>query len=471
MPEGHSAPHAAAGQSAVTVDVAHAARFVAANRPPVTQDQHAVVNPNPASIAEFRAVAPARPVAGRWRAKPRVSTTGLHVLSAVAPSRRLSVPHTGRIMALSRVRLGVASWWRVCWAAMRLRRVPTKSAVILLATVGTMAGATPALADDPGRQALAWGTNTYFQLGDGTATDRSAPVEALLPDGLTVTDVDAGFNHSVALTSDGLVLAWGGNDAGQLGDNTTTDRDRPVPVLTPGGTKATAVAAGYLASLALTSTGQVYAWGAGPLGNGSDGDSTFPVLVSLPPGVTAVAVAANSGHAMVLTSTGQVYAWGENNFGQLGNGTNTNSNVPVLASLPGGVTATSIGASEYHGLVVTSTGQVYTWGWNFYGQLGDGTNVNRNTPGPVPLPGGTTVTDVAGGYGRSFAITATGRVLAWGGGLLGNDSNIDSNTPVSVSLADNVRVTDISAGDSHSLAVVAPRTGVGMRCERIWATR
>jgi alpha-tubulin suppressor-like RCC1 family protein len=219
-----------------------------------------------------------------------------------------------------------------------------------------------------------WGYNRWGVLGDGTTTHRSTPVDV---SGLTsgVTAVAAAFVHTCALTTSGGVKCWGGNGSGQLGDGTTTDRLTPVDVV--GLSDVTAIAA----SCALTRTGGVKCWGRnnyGQLGDGTTRDSSTPVDVSgLTSGVTAIA--GNSAHTCALISTGGVKCWGENDFGQLGDGTTGNRSTPVDASgLSSGVTAIAVGS--FHSCAITRTGGSKCWGWNVNYQLGDGTTVTRLTP-------------------------------------------------------------------------------------------
>ena len=176
------------------------------------------------------------------------------------------------------------------------------------------------------------------------------PVQVKLPDGAKATAVAAGAYDSLALTSKGAVFAWGYNADGELGNGTKFGSDVPVKVKLPAGTKVTRIAAGgpltgvgtVVAgpghSLALTARGVVFAWGYnmdGELGNGGTGSSTVPVKVKLPPGTKVTAVAAGAVHSLAVTSTGAVLAWGGNNFGQFGDGSYAGSDVPVKAKLPG----------------------------------------------------------------------------------------------------------------------------------------
>ena len=165
---------------------------------------------------------------------------------------------------------------------------------------------------------LAWGYDADGELGDGNRTNSDVPVKVKLPAGTKVTAVAAGGYYSLALTSTGAVLAWGYNTDGELGDGNTTSSDVPVKVKLPAGRKVTAVAAGGSLegvggdtagpghSLAVTSTGTVLAWGYnadGELGDGNRTSSDVPVKVKLPAGRKVTAVAAGELHSLAVTST------------------------------------------------------------------------------------------------------------------------------------------------------------------------
>ena len=320
---------------------------------------------------------------------------------------------------------------------------------------------------------FAWGWNIVGQLGNGSTNGSDVPVKARLPGGTKVTAISAGFAHSVALTSTGAVLAWGKNYNGNLGNGSTTDSDVPVKVNLPTGTKVTAIAAGAEHNLAVTSTGAVLAWGYnayGQLGNGGTGASDVPVNVSLPTGTKVTAVAAGALHSLALTSTGTVLAWGYNVDGELGDGSTTNSDVPVKVNLPPGTKVTAVAAGGYYSLALTSTGAVLAWGYNADGELGDGNRTSSDVPVKVKLPAGRKVTAVAAGGllegvgadtvgpGHSLAVTSTGAVLAWGynaDGELGDGNRTNSDTPVKVKLPAGRKVTAVAAGELNSLAVTS----------------
>jgi LPXTG-motif cell wall-anchored protein len=291
------------------------------------------------------------------------------------------------------------------------------------------------------------------------------PIEAHLPAGTVFTAVSGGYGHSVALTSTGQVYAWGQNDDGQLGDGSFTESTEPVRVHLPEGSTVTAIASGQDFVLALTSTGTVLSWGLnewGQLGNGTTGlDSDVPVEVHLPEGTTVTAISAGAGHALALTSAGEVLAWGDNDFGQVGDGTTVNRDVPVpVAGLPADAPVKAIAGGDDHSLALTSTGAVYGWGYNGQGQLGHGTTTSSyRTPVDTLIPAGDTVVGLAAGLGfQSFAITSTGSLLAWGDntyGQLGDGSSTRRTAPVPVHLPAGTEITAVASGDDHALALTS----------------
>uniref|UniRef100_A8M5U9 Regulator of chromosome condensation RCC1 n=1 Tax=Salinispora arenicola (strain CNS-205) TaxID=391037 RepID=A8M5U9_SALAI len=333
------------------------------------------------------------------------------------------------------------------------------------AAVAIAAGDAHSVALTAAGTVLAWGDNSHGQLGDGTGADSLTPVGVSLPAGVTASAVAAGRDHSVALTSAGTVLAWGGNSFGQLGDGTVVDRSTPVAVALPPSTTVTAVAAGATHSVALTSAGTVLAWGGNPFGQLGDGtvvDRSTPVAVALPPSTTVTAVAAGGNHSVALTSAGTVLAWGRNFFGQLGDGTVVDRSTPTVVSLPAGVTASAVAAGRIHSLALTTAGGVLAWGNNTFGQLGDGTTTTSSTPVSVTLPAATTITAISARDSQhSVAMTSAGAALSWGRNLrgqLGDGTTTTRSTPVDVHLPTGVTVTAIAAGDDHSLALTAPPT-------------
>jgi alpha-tubulin suppressor-like RCC1 family protein len=220
----------------------------------------------------------------------------------------------------------------------------------------------------------------------------------------------AGAEHTVLATPQGLLYAWGRNNFGQVGDGSMTT-PRTAPKAIPSVTGVISLTAGDSHTLALTWDGRVFAWGynnSGRLGDGTTQNQSSPVLV--PSLSNVVAIAAGASHSLALTASGSVYAWGVGTSGQLGQGSTTSLSVPTL--VPGLSGIVGIAAGEWHSLAVTSTGQVYAWGANGSGQMGDGTTTPRTSP--VLVSGLTQVSGVRSGSIHNLARLHSGAVYAWG---------------------------------------------------------
>jgi alpha-tubulin suppressor-like RCC1 family protein len=310
----------------------------------------------------------------------------------------------------------------------------------------------------PDGRVAATGDNSFGQLGDGTTTDHT--VSVFVADLTGVVAVSAGRYHSLALDSSGRVWAWGRNNAGQLGDGGTTNQLVPVQVDPANLTGVVAVSAGQFHSLALDSSGQVWAWGvnsSGQLGNGTTTASVVPVQVDDSDLANVVAIAAGLSHNLAIDSAGRAWAWGRNLTGQLGDGTTTHRSVPVEVDDSNLTDVVAIAAGAGHSLAIDSTGTAWAWGNNFEGQLGDGTNTNRSVPVQVDDTGLTNVVAIAAGLSFSLAIDSGGDAWAWGrnsNGQLGNGSTANSSSPVPVIMTDIANgVSDVAAGINHSLAI------------------
>jgi alpha-tubulin suppressor-like RCC1 family protein len=322
-----------------------------------------------------------------------------------------------------------------------------------------------------------WGLNYLGQLGDGTTTDRSTPVQVLGPGGsgfLTgVKAIAAGGAFTLALKQDGAVWTWGWNSSGQLGDGTTIDRSTPVQVVGPGGIgfliNVTALAAGDEYTVALKQDGSVWAWGnsyQGQLGDGWINVSSVAQFASGVSGVTAVA--ARGAHNVALKQDGTVWTWGANENGQLGDGTTFDRNPPVQVLGPGGIgfliNVTTLAAGGAFTVALKQDGTVWTWGANDFGQLGDGTTTGRSTPVQVVGPGGsgflTGVKAIAAGRDQTVALKQDGTVWTWGAnenGQLGDGTTTDRSTPVQVvgpgGIGFLINVTALAAGGAFTVAL------------------
>lgn len=219
--------------------------------------------------------------------------------------------------------------------------------------------------------------------------------------------------------------------------------------------------AGGSRTCALMFGGGVKCWGwnrLGELGNGTTTDSSVPVPVNNLGG-QATAVTAGTGHTCALLSDGTVRCWGLNDFGQLGNGTTTNLTVPGPIINPGAPFA-AIAAGGRHTCGLLASGSVLCWGSNLSGQLGNGRTTNSSVPVAVSFGGPATAIAVGGAH--SCAIVANGTVQCWGSNSfrqLGNGTTTNSSVPVTVN---NVRAAlAITAGDNHTCALLS---GGGVLC-------
>eukprot|EP01043_Picozoa_sp_COSAG02_P076923 COSAG02_NODE_16587_length_1072_cov_3.795478_1_plen_202_part_10 len=180
-------------------------------------------------------------------------------------------------------------------------------------------------------------------------------------------EVSASHSHfSLVLTGDGRVMAFGHNSDGQLGDGTTTDHHSPVEVTALGGGNAE-VSAGYDHSLVLTGDGRVMAFGHnsdGQLGDGTTSDRHSPVEVTALGGGNAEVSASHSHFSLVLTGDGRVMAFGHNYDGQLGDGTTTNRHSPVEVTALGGGNA-EVSAGFDHSLVLKEVQHYHRWPFCF----------------------------------------------------------------------------------------------------------
>jgi alpha-tubulin suppressor-like RCC1 family protein len=306
-----------------------------------------------------------------------------------------------------------------------------------------------------------WGYGSDGELGNGTnASSSLQPVKVSFPAGIVIKAIAGGEYGGYALTSTGAVYAWGYGGQGELGDGSAASSDVPVLVALPLGATITAISAEQYGGLALTSTGAVLAWGYdtdGELGNGSTTASLVPVTVQLPSGTKATAIAASADAGYALTTSGTVLSWGYNAYGELGNGTTNTSGVPVTVSLPAGTKVKAIGAAFYDGYAVTSTGQVLAWGYNNDGELGNGTTSASNVPVPVSLPAGVTISTLSGQAYAAQALTTAGKLLAWGYGQygdLGDGVTTASSLPVTVQLPAGIKITQLGQSDDDGAAVV-----------------
>jgi alpha-tubulin suppressor-like RCC1 family protein len=302
-----------------------------------------------------------------------------------------------------------------------------------------------------------WGNNAFGELGDGTLIAREAP--AVIPSLMSgVTQVSTGYPGSCAVLANGGVQCWGDNTYGELGDGTNTNSSTPVDVI---GLESavTQVSVGQYDACALTDLGGVQCWGYGldgELGDGSDANSNTPLDVAgLSSGVAQISL--GSAFACAVLVSGAAECWGAGGYGQLGDGTATTSNTPVgVSGLSSGVTQISAGGGG--ACVVLDSGGVQCWGLDDLGELGDGGNSERDAPiDVVGLTSG--IVQVTDGIDHACARAKGGTLTCWGdnaNGELGSGSAI-TNSSVPVDVFGLTRVKQVSAGFMSTCALASNR--------------
>ena len=295
--------------------------------------------------------------------------------------------------------------------------------------------------------------------GSGTSAVSGAVVFA------RATSLATGYNHTVAVRADGTLWAWGSDSDGQLGkgaNTTVTPDDRPAQIGTA--TTWASAAAGELHTVAVRTDGTLWAWGSnanGRLGKGANPTVTpddRPAQIGT--ATTWASVAAGGAHTMAVRADGSLYTWGSNFYGQLGQGNSGTANDLSSPTRVGtGNGWASVSAGQFHSVAVQANGSLWAWGLNFDGQLGlsdSGNMTDRNVP--TLVPGATNWVSAAAGSGHTVAVRADGTLWAWGNndfGQLGN-GGATPNTPTQVGTA--TTWASAAAGDVHTVAVRADGT-------------
>lgn len=277
------------------------------------------------------------------------------------------------------------------------------------------------------RQAYCWGGNSSGQLGNGSTLDRPRPT--LVAGGLRFRHVAAGSFHTCGLTyPDNLAYCWGSNFGGKLGDGTTTDRQAPVP--TARGLHFSRVRVGWNHSCGVTTDARAFCWGSnreGQIGDGSEiNRRQRPVAVA--GGLLVHEVDAGLDYTCAVTVDGRAFCWGDGRFGQIGDGSLSEPHSPVAVA--GGRRFTRLSAGSFHACAETEANRAYCWGHNLFGSLGDGTNNQRNRP--VAVSGGLSFSRLSAGSFFTCGVTRGGVAFCWGdnsNGQLGDGTRINRSTP------------------------------------------
>ena len=253
--------------------------------------------------------------------------------------------------------------------------------------------------------------------------------------------------HQAVVTEDKSFYMWGSNSSGQVGNGSKTYADTPVPVKGLEDEIISDVRLYEKNSMAITADGKLYIWGDnsyGKLGNGTkDGISTVAKQVSgLPNVVDARMGGFQNSVVAAIARNRTLYMWGNNASAQLGDGTQTSSYVPIQPKFERPVQIKQVAMGRQHTIALSEDGDVYTWGWNNSGQLGNGTTTSSNTPVQIQIGEGVQVSRVYADDYTSAALTTDGQLYVWGKndcGQFGDGSVTNSSTPVKVELSNSVK--------------------------------
>ncbi|OQS01680.1 regulator of chromosome condensation (RCC1)-like protein [Achlya hypogyna] len=305
---------------------------------------------------------------------------------------------------------------------------------------------------------LTAGLNKSGQCGHGHFDERVMllrPVEALRSQRVRFLAAANGCEHLIAVTDTGLAYSWGYNDRGQLGhENVTTKIHVPKLIDHLRDKKITFAAVSYHHSAVVTDKGELFTFGmndCGQLGTDSTAHQSVPMHVKGLDGHVVTMVSCGLYHTVVCTGLGELFTFGKNDYGQLGVGHNRQSKVPCLVAIPNEPVA-FVTCGYYHSLVVGASGRVFAFGRNDYGQLGIGTKVHQSVPHLITLAPSVRITRAACGCYHTVILSEQGQVFAFGRnnkGQLGNRGSTDSLLPVPLKVRPEKsqrRVLDIAAG-------------------------
>jgi alpha-tubulin suppressor-like RCC1 family protein len=306
-----------------------------------------------------------------------------------------------------------------------------------------------------GNTLFTWGNNGSGQLGDNTVTNKSNPVQTVTG-GINWKSVVCGIYTTAAIKTDGTLWVWGENNWGQIGDNTVNiKRSSPVQTIAFGTNwKQVSVGSSHIA--AVKTDGTLWTWGGNS--EGRLGDNTTTARSSPVQTVTFEKnwkqVAAGQNHTAAIKTDGTLWTWGGNSYGQLGDNTIANRNSPVQ-TVTFGTNWKQVACGETHTAAIKTDGTLWCWGKNSYGnQLGDNTIINRSSPVQT-VAGGTNWKQVAAGVNHTAAIKTDGTLWCWGKNQIaqiGDNTTTPRSSPVqTISFGNNWK--SVACGNAHTAAI------------------
>ncbi|KAJ7957057.1 ultraviolet-B receptor UVR8-like [Quillaja saponaria] len=322
------------------------------------------------------------------------------------------------------------------------------------------AGASHSVAVLSGNVVCSWGRGEDGQLGHGDAEDRPLPTQLSALDGQEIVSVTCGADHTTAYSVSHMeVYSWGWGDFGRLGHGNSSDLFTPQPIKALQCLRIKQIACGDSHCLAVTIEGEVQSWGRnqnGQLGLGTTEDSLLPQVIQAFQGVPIRTVAAGAEHSAAVTENGELYGWGWGRYGNLGLGDRNDRLIPEKVSTIDGEKMDMVACGWRHTISGSSSGGLYTYGWSKYGQLGHGDFQDSLVPHKLESLIDCFISQISGGWRHTMALTSDGKLYGWGWnkfGQVGVGDNVDHCSPVQVMFPNEQKVVQISCGWRHTLAV------------------
>ncbi|CAH2068345.1 unnamed protein product, partial [Iphiclides podalirius] len=342
-------------------------------------------------------------------------------------------------------------------------------ALAALSPVQLVGGEQTLFAVTPDGKVYATGYGAGGRLGIGGIDSVSQPTLLASIQHVFITKVacNSGGKHCLALSADGDVYSWGEGEDGKLGHGNRVSYDRPKLITALSGLEVVAIACGGAHSACLTARGRIFTWGKGRygrLGHGDSEDQLVPKMVEALSQYRVIDVACGSGDAQTLciTSDDNVWSWGDGDYGKLGRGGSEGCKLPMRIDCLKGLRVIKVECGSQFSVALCQCGSVYTWGKGDYHRLGHGSYEHVRRPMRVSGMQGKMITSIATGSLHCVACTDTGEVYTWGDndeGQLGDGTTLAAQRPRLLIALQGKRVTKVACGSAHTVAlcVEAPR--------------
>lgn len=339
-------------------------------------------------------------------------------------------------------------------------KASTSGARIRRHVLALSAGASHSVALLSGDVVCSWGRSEDGQLGHGDAEERHLPTIISALDDCQISSITCGADHTTARSdSTKTVYSWGWGDFGRLGHGNSSDLFIPHPIKALEGLEIKQIACGDSHCLAITADGGVLSWGRnqnGQLGLGHTEDVLVPHKVTAFEGVAVKMLAAGAEHTTAVTENGKLYGWGWGRYGNLGLGDREDRLVPAEVAAIAGELMNMVACGWRHTIAVGKSGNIYSFGWSKYGQLGHGDFADHLVPHQVQFLKHKKIQAISGGWRHTFALDTDGRLYGWGWnkfGQVGCGNTEDQNSPQLVDALVDQTVTIVQCGWRHTIAM------------------